>query len=468
MLTNLLARQFKVIDHLEILLPAVPMHPGVALFGHATDLSQSMAATATLIAGTDMEVSVSTDASVFKVATMEVCVGTFQNRRSRAQYSVSVLGDGWRVMAGETIARLVRTEPDNPSPFGPYFAACVGAGEVFKRLHGMMPTKGHFVDNWDMSLWDWDARDRALTMQEPRPDGLILPSAYLVGAGAVGQALVATLVAAQTRGHLTVIDDDTIDDTNANRYPLVTVHDVGKVKSKFATDFLCTSRMTAYDSPTPWPHYAYELPHSGQRADLQALEAGYKYQLVLSCVDRNRHRHAIQKFWPHYIVGSSTDDFSIQVSAYDMNTDNECLICGNPLDGSEATIESTAEVLRRLPAADRRKLLEVQDVDVGAVEEYLADPKCGEAGERELAKFLLGHQLHDWSVGFVSVAAGVLLATQLVKLAVGGAQLAFPRDIGATLRYNFLNPGPRRSTHGRRAACVCGAEGAHMFRELWS
>jgi len=188
----------------------------------------------------------------------------------------------------------------------------------------------------------------------------------------------------------------------------------------------------------------------------------------LSCVDRNRHRHAIQQFWPEHIIGGSTDELSIQVSAYDMNTDNECLICGNPLDDSEATIESTAKKLRQLSSDERRKALEAQGVDAQAVEEYLANPKCGELGERELAKFLLGNQANDWSAGFVSVAAGVLLATQLVKYAVGGPDSSFPRGGGSTLRYNFLNPAPRRSKHARRGQCICATAGTRAYRALWS
>ena len=66
-------------------------------------------------------------------------------------------------------------------------------------------------------------------------------------------------------------------------------------------------------------------------------------------------------------------------------------------------------------------------MDAQAVEECLANSKCGELGERELAKFLLGNQTNDWSAGFVSVAAGILLATQLV--------------IGKDLRVYFKNPG---------------------------
>ena len=73
----------------------------------------------------------------------------------------------------------------------------------------------------------------------------------------------------------------------------------------------------------------------------------------------------------------------------------------------------------------------------------------------------------DWSVGFVSVASGTLLAAQLVKFALLGRE-AFPAAEGNTLRFNFLNPGPRWTMHRRQLECDCHGNGKRNYGLTWS
>jgi molybdopterin/thiamine biosynthesis adenylyltransferase len=298
--------------------------------------------------------------------------------------------------------------------------------------------------------------------------GLELPPWYLIGAGAVGQALVAAIIAARVRAHLTVIDGDAIDDTNLNRYILAVLSNLGDSKADLAAGYLRAAGHSVYSYGSSWPKYAFSVPHIGQRADLQAYEAEYKYARVLSCVDKNTARRAIQQFWPQLLLGASTDGMGLQVTHYDMNGPYECLKCSNPAEVNLRTLEDAEADLRSRSAEEVRAAAHAVGADPDLVARYLADPKCGELGQQELAKFLAASDERAFSVGFVSVAAGVLLGAQLFKGELVGWDKAFPPDRGATLRLSFLNPGPHWSKHLRRKQeCDCSSVGRQEYGALW-
>ena len=53
-------------------------------------------------------------------------------------------------------------------------------------------------------------------------------------------------------------------------------------------------------------------------------------------------------------------------------------------------------------------------VDAIAIEEYLVNPQCGGIGERALNDFA-ARRSRDFSVGFVSLGAGLLLSSSLFR-----------------------------------------------------
>lgn len=463
MLANLLARQFAVIQEVELVLPRVPLQAGVALFGAAGNLPTSIEHTIRMVAGPAMMVRVAEDLQ--RVVDIEVTVGA-TGELGMAKQHIGILGSGWNLYAGDS-KKMPGAMPVGRNPFGPYFAACVAAGEVFKYLAGLRPGAGSYVDELCMSLWDYQKHADWKNLPSGEwPVALELPPFYLIGAGAVGQAMGAALIASgHLRGYVTVMDDDHIDGTNLNRYPLATQNDEGQIKSELLARNLRDGGFEVYSYNKRWPDYAYDQERPPQRDDLRGNEAEYRYGLVLSCVDKNSQRHAIQNFWPEFLMGGSTPGMGLAVAAYDMRSEYECLKCYNRPEPKDPTIEAIASELRTLAPEECKLQAEQRGVDWQLIEQYLANPRCGTLGEQEITKFYNAARDREWSVGFASVASGTLLAAQLVKYALKGRE-AF-KD-GSTLRFIFTNPAPRWSKHRRSPECECNTTGRAAYEALWA
>lgn len=466
MLVNLLARQFTVIHEIHIAVPPVPMQVGVALFGEGSDLPQSLAETARLVAGPAMRVLVVDDRQA--PVDVEASVGG-TGAADEARFRIGGIASGWRVAVGDPRG-LPQVTPSEACAFGPYFAACLVAGEVFKRLSGLREGRGRFITSLQMSLWDWQERECWAELADGDwPQTGELPPLYLIGAGAVGQGTAAALAASRPlRGLVTVIDGDQIDaqGTNLNRYPLATGADLGAPKAKLLVQHLLRAGFQAYSDDRHWPAYAHDPPSARPSAELGSLEADYRYRLVLSCVDKNPARHAVQNFWPEYVIGGSTSDMALSVAAYDMRSPYECLKCANPLGTTGLTVEELTEELRALSPEEQHRWARERHLDEEAVLQHLSNPSCGTLGEQEISRFARAGGGADWSVGFVSVAAGTVLAAQTVKYALLGPA-AFPPSTGNTLRFSFLQPRPRASAHQRKPGCDCLTSGRAEFERLW-
>ena len=462
MLTNLLARQFCIITALKIDVPSIPSIPGTALFGLGPTLQETLVNTAKLIAGDAIDIGV--DDPQKQRADAEVGVGRY---KPAAPFSIAILADGWRVMAGKPDA-VPDVVPRSNIPFGPYFGACLAAGEIFKHLAGMKPSRGRAIKHLIFSLWDyqqshsWESTESGLLSGE-----ILLPPFYIVGVGAVGQAAVATLSAySNIGGHATLIDDEGVDKTNRNRYALAHSGNLGEKKVIIAAKTLARENFQVVPYAGRWEAYVQNSNRPQQPAGVQALERQYKFQRVLSCVDKNNARHSIQNLWPELILGGSTNECGVLVQAYDLGSEDECLKCSNPIEQDIRTIESEIARWKQMPPGERRKIAEQKGLNFQAIEEYLQQPQCGQLGEQEIAKFVLDPR-QEWSVGFVSVAAGVLLAAKLVQLEIAGAYAAFPPSKGQALRFSFLNPGPYISRHLRKETCDCSSKGKHSYQRLW-
>jgi molybdopterin/thiamine biosynthesis adenylyltransferase len=173
----------------------------------------------------------------------------------------------------------------------------------------MKPGKGEFIRTHFASAWTMSSAEAWVDLIDGPGHAAFgaLPHFYFAGAGAVAQAAALSLGASSFTGACSAVDKDALDLPNDNRYVLSTRDDNGKSKVAVLHDYL-TSRGFACKPVEDW--WQGFVRASGRQAiddEVRARERAYSFPLVLSCVDKNEPRHALQHSLPQLIVGGSTD-----------------------------------------------------------------------------------------------------------------------------------------------------------------
>jgi hypothetical protein len=180
-------------------------------------------------------------------------------------------------------------------------------------------------------------------------------------------------------------------------------------------------------------------------------------------LDDNSARHAIQNLWPDLIIGGSTYGLTAKAITYDMSGDQLCLKCFNPVvERNERVRERIAEALAMKPDEQALFFAEL-NVDPVNATAYLQNPGCGKLTEKDLDRFAAGEPM--MSVGFVSVAAGVLLAAQVLRLVHAGRP-SLTVD-GSILTVNFYRPSIRRMRSLPEAGCDCAERRLTDWLRSW-
>jgi molybdopterin/thiamine biosynthesis adenylyltransferase len=453
MLANLICRQFKLVTGIALDIPPdVALLPRVAAFGEARTLKEAITNCISLVAGRHVQIDEQA-AAPEGTYPIEIFIGRPAGA-PRAAVRLIVFADGWRLFLGHAFP--FDELPRSDITFGPYLAACFAAGEVFKRLRGMKPGKGESIgEGHELCLSLWTTRTAAAWNQLDRDPSLgrtDFPPLYFAGAGAVAEAAAISIAGLpDTTGHVTVIDPEPLDLSNDNRYALATLDDDEMEKAPFMADFLARREFTEYRYVGTWQDYVSRRGRPPNSADLDALEATFRYRLILSCVDDNAARHAIQNLWPDLIIGGSTHGLTAKAITYDMLGDQLCLKCYNPVIERNELVNKRLEDARSMDPEARAKFFTELGIDPLKAEAHLHNPRCGQLSEQDLNRFAAGDPM--MSVGFVSVAAGVLLAAQVLRLVHFGREHLV--ESGPILTANFYRPGLRWLRSLPEEGCDC-------------
>ncbi|WP_038975214.1 ThiF family adenylyltransferase [Bradyrhizobium genomosp. III] len=465
MLTNLLCRQFKLVTSIIFDIPDLPTFEKLAAFGQGTKLLQTMLNCVHAVAHNHV-VAKSYRPEVAENVTIELHIGKPQGE-ARAPERLVIFADGWRLFIGREFPEGASTTSE--LSIGPYLAACFAAGEVFKRLRGLKPGKGELLGvdrDLLLSVWSCEAAPSWEALApDPKLPNMPLPDFYIAGAGAVAQALALGLAGVPgLRGFAVAADPDTLDLSNDNRYALSAIENDGWPKSPMMKAFLEPRGLNVFAYEKTWQDYVSGSGRDHKRAELEQLERRYLYGTILSCVDDNGARHAIQNLWPGLIIGGSTLGLTAKVTTYDMRGDQLCLKCFNAVIDRNDRVKARLDHARTLNPDERRQYFEDLKIDPDRASEYLDDPGCGKLGAQDLDRFAAGPPM--MSVGFVSVAAGVLLAAQFLRLQLSGR--APLTDRGALTIANFYRPGIRIVRSMPEATCDCGTRRLKDWRRNWS
>jgi hypothetical protein len=416
MTVNLLARQFGVVGHILIDVPATPLLERVVLGVEAgKDLPHALMDVVTRVGGREVTPVRGTRAERPDVA---VLIGPDLHPDECPCAAVAVVADGWRAACSSRDPAPAAPGASG-NPVGPYLAACLATGFVFKRLFGRPDGIEFSADLWEWRSGPWDG---LAVGQEP--DGLQLPDAYLLGNGAVGAALAYTLAATPgLRGRLVAVDPQEMSSTDRNRLISGSYDDVGHPKVDLTRRLAEATAIQVYPVIGRWPDDYVTNSRRQVPNDILAQEDEDRFEWILSCVDRNRDRQGIARYLPRHVLAGSTDGLVAQAAYYSMRGRCECLGCNHPVLAPDV-LEDLVPKLQNMTRAERGAWLQRRGADiraVAAIEEYLEAPECGGLGEAELAR--LGREGEvDWSVGFVSVTAGVLQAAAFIQTVQRGLE----------------------------------------------
>lgn len=414
MLVSLLSRQFKIIKEIILDMPDVALHGAVAPFGKKATLVETLEECVRLVSGPHVKVN-RLEAGVVPNVALIIGDGTSLAPRHWRLYA-----DGWQFFVG-LAGEVPATPPKSALSIGPYLCASYAAGEVFKLMRGMKPGKGefiltHFASAWTMSCAEsWD---ELINGPEAEEFGA-LPHFYFAGAGAVAQAAALCLGSSGFKGSCSAVDKDALDLSNDNRYALSTRDDDGASKVDLIKSFLRSHGFDCRAIPSWWQDFAVNSGKHAPNDAIRALERAYKFPIVLSCVDKNGPRHALQNALPQLLMGGSTDGLSAKASVFDIGAGGACLKCHNPLQSRNAIVQARIATLQQLDGEQRAAYVRELSLSDGDVELLLGPGGCGKLSESDLERFASSPP--EMSVGFVSAAAGVLLAAQFLRYVHLGA-----------------------------------------------
>lgn len=403
------------------------------------------------------------DAEEFKCADLVLQIGKTTTRCWSGAETLHVSAAGWTGAVTPDATDVPAFDAVGENPFGPYIAACLAAGQVYMYAR----VRGHRLQAFALNAWTLSQRTDdlgAVAADDPGEPSVELEH-VLAGVGAVGSALLLTLwVYRQASGTIRAADDDPkgVDDTNLNRCVPFRWADLGLPKAITASD-----RLSGH-------HGLVIEPTVGNAQDL----VGRRTHLI-SAVDTPDARQALQDRYPASAVQASTSGLRLEMLRVDPTVGTACLRCFNPPREQTPDSEIRAQVAD-MNEATLAAHAEAIGADPNQVREWARTGGCGRVGDALLDRLRPSDNRDtQFSVGFMSVLAGVLLAGQVLKDAVrradhpghitGGLPL-FRRD--ARFVTNLLDPrnalaGVRR--YGRDNECpACRGTRAVLWAKRWT
>lgn len=371
------------------------------------------------------------------------------SRDPRPGADLYAFGSGWKAWVGTSPISF--SEGDRSECLGPYLAAALAVGELFKLSKGLL--KGRYAADETYSLWSGEFGQWDELSNGPVVPGTSLPPFYIVGAGAVGQGLIQILGASNLQSAYPVtIDHDhhDLEGTNLNRCFLAGVEDIGEPKVDVVRRYRQAAGFAGYEFEGKLTDYlGASKPGLDQRLAVREIDDAY--DLIFSAVDINSSRQDIQGLRPTVVVGGSTDGLRAQTNVYGIFPDAECLGCWNEPENTKARAIAKEAELRGLSDAERRATLEGSVDDIEAALAYLAqpEPKCGQLGEAAVRSFSASIS-PEFSVSFVSMAAAVMAGARLFSHAIFSDQYP-PTQAKGILQFKNLKAG--ETNMARRANC---------------
>jgi hypothetical protein len=403
------------------------------------------------------------DADELKGADLVLQIGNTTARGWLGAEILHVSAAGWTGVVTPDAAEVPPLDVASENPFGPYVAACLAAGQAF--MHARV--RDHHLQAVVLNAWTLTQATTdlgAVTAVDPGEPSVELDH-VVAGVGAVGTALLLTLWAyQQASGTIRAADADPkgVDDTNLNRCVPFHWTDLSLPKAMVAAE-----RLSGHHGLVIEPTVGYAQNLVGPRTHL------------ISAVDNPNARQALQDKYSASAVQASTSGLRLEMLRVDPTAGTACLRCFNPPREETPDSEVWAQVADMDEATIAAHAAAV-GADADQVCEWGRVGGCGKIGDALLDRLRPSDgRAAQFSVGFMSVLAGVLLAGQVFKDAVlragdpdritDGVPLAGEKARFVT---NLLDPvnalaGVRR--YGRDNECpACRGVRADVWANRWT
>ena len=255
-------------------------------------------------------------------------------------------------------------------------------------------------------------------------------------------------------GELVAADGDAagLESSNLNRYALFGLASIGRPKASEAARIAGDACFRL-------------VPHDSDFERLSAIPPR-----IVSAVDRNPSRAALQNRYPARLFSASTLDLRAEVLRCGPPGVGACLRCFNPPEIPEPDADLRERVLRAAPD-ELASLARAAGVTPREALEWAKTGRCGIAGDRLLQELRRSPGEQTFAVGFVSVMAGTMLAAELLKDHFANGVPLNRDNQRATFQFHVPLARANRSVpYARDAACpMCSptAIGTHRWSQRY-
>ncbi len=323
---------------------------------------------------------------------------------------ISVISNGWNLYLNKS-----DVDCSNYNPIGACAAACMGVAELFKYV--VKPQGMHLCGELIFSLLNYSID---IPTENPRfPDTVDIGEVTLVGAGAIGSAVIYALKCIQNVvGKLDIVDGDRYSDTNLNRYIVADESTIGKYKVDVAKMLLSH-------------HDELEVNNHAIVYD-EYIKQNKKVDTLITAVDKKIVRFNMQSDLPRLIIDAATSDSSIDLARVDFSNGGACLGClymPEPRDSLlyQYISDNTGLSLERVRYLyDRSEGVSLEDIKIvseklgkdlsnyigSPIESVYAHEYCGSStveSNKNIGDAIIA------PVSFISALAGVLVTSELIK-----------------------------------------------------
>ncbi len=201
---------------------------------------------------------------------------------------------------------------DSGNPFGAAAAACIASANAFRIVFANQLQGASLDRELHLSLLDYSVGTKAATSPWKVPR---LRTAHLIGCGAIGNAVMWTLARTDgIRGSLVLVDGDTCELSNLQRYLLLKQGDENRSKVDVAASAVERTRLAVVAHKCEWGEYLRDV-------------RDWRFDRVLVAVDTVEDRRAIQPSLPRWIANAWTQVGDLGVSRHEFDRPEPCLMC---------------------------------------------------------------------------------------------------------------------------------------------